>query len=88
MPRSIYFAVLFAALAVFEIEKSPRVAASGSPKPLGSPEFAGDGKLVRPGGVPQMGFSFVRLWNELFAECIGRPGAPDVYERVCAASGL
>src|SRR5881409_3728570 len=45
MPRSIYLAVLFAALAVFEIEKSPRVAASASPKPLGSPEFAGDGKL-------------------------------------------
>jgi len=34
MPRSICFAVLFAALAVFAIEKSPRVAASGSPKPL------------------------------------------------------
>jgi hypothetical protein len=35
---------------VFAIEKSPRVAASGSPKPLGSPEFTADGKLVRPEG--------------------------------------
>ena len=50
MRRSIYLAVLFAALAVFAIEKSPRVTASGSPKPLGSPEFTADGKLVRPEG--------------------------------------
>ena len=50
MQRSLYLAVLFAALAVFAIEKPFRVAASGSAKPAGTPEFTADGKLVRPDG--------------------------------------
>ena len=48
MPRSIYLAALFAALAVFAIEKAPRVSAAPSPKPASNPEFTADGKLVRP----------------------------------------
>jgi Cytochrome P460 len=50
MPRPIYFAVIFAALAVFAIEKGPRASAAGSATPIGSPEFTADGKLVRPEG--------------------------------------
>jgi Cytochrome P460 len=50
MPRSIYFAVIFAVLAVFAIEKGPRASAAGSSAPAGSPEFTADGKLVRPEG--------------------------------------
>ena len=50
MSRSIYFAALFAVLAVFAIEKAPHLAAVASPNPAGGPEFAPDGKLVRPAG--------------------------------------
>jgi len=48
MPRSIYLAVLFTALAIFAIEKSPHVAAAGPPKSAGKAEFTSGGKLVRP----------------------------------------
>lgn len=48
MPRSIYLAVLFAMLAIFAIEKSPRVAAAGSTKFADKAEFTSEGKLVRP----------------------------------------
>jgi hypothetical protein len=48
MPRSIYLAVFFAALAIFAIERSTHVAAAGSPKSAGKAEFTPDGKLVRP----------------------------------------
>src|SRR5258708_32837641 len=50
MPRSIYLAALFTLLAIFSIERTPHVAAAGSPKPVGKPEFTSDGKLVRPEG--------------------------------------
>jgi Cytochrome P460 len=50
MPRSLCFAVIFAALAVFAIEKGPRPASAGAPKPEGAPGFTADGKLVRPEG--------------------------------------
>ncbi|HMH78624.1 MAG TPA: hypothetical protein VK514_00290, partial [Candidatus Acidoferrum sp.] len=50
MPRSIYLAALFALLAIFSIERAPHVAAAGSPKPVGKPEFTSDGKLLRPEG--------------------------------------
>ena len=50
MPRSIYLAALFALLAIFFIERAPHVAAAGSPKPTGKPEFTSDGKLLRPEG--------------------------------------
>ena len=50
MPRSIYLAALFALLAIFSIERTPHVAAAGSPKPVGKPEFRPDGKLLRPEG--------------------------------------
>ena len=50
MPRSIYLAALFAVLAIFAIEKGPRLAAAGSPQPAGAPDFTADGKLVRPEG--------------------------------------
>jgi len=50
MPRSIYYAVLFAVMAVFAIEKEPRTAASSSLRPVGSAEFTADGRLVRPEG--------------------------------------
>jgi Cytochrome P460 len=48
MPRSIYLAVLFTVLAIFAIEKAPRVAAAGSTKSADKAEFTSDGKLVRP----------------------------------------
>jgi len=52
MHRSFYVAAILTALAVFAIEKSPRLAAAGTAKPssIGSPEFTSDGKLVRPEG--------------------------------------
>jgi hypothetical protein len=50
MPRSIYLAAIFALLAVFAIEKGPRLTAAGSPKPVGTPDFTADGKLLRPEG--------------------------------------
>ena len=51
MPRSIYLAALLAVAAIFAIEKSPHLAAAGTPKPaVGNPEFTADGKLVRPAG--------------------------------------
>jgi hypothetical protein len=50
MSRPIYFGALFALLAVFAIEKAPRVAGAAWQKPAGSPEFTADGKLVRPEG--------------------------------------
>ncbi len=50
MPRSIYLAVLFAALAIFCIEKSPHVAAASHAAPAGKPDFTSDGKLIRPEG--------------------------------------
>ena len=48
MPRTICVAVIFAALAVFAIENGPRLSAARAPKPEGTPEFAADGKLLRP----------------------------------------
>src|SRR5258708_7132668 len=48
MPRVIYLAVLFTALAIFTIEKSPRVAAADSPTPADKAAFPSAGKLVRP----------------------------------------
>lgn len=51
MPRSIYLAALFAALALFGIEKGPRLATgSATATSLGTPEFTKDGQLVRPAG--------------------------------------
>jgi hypothetical protein len=50
MPRSIYFAAILLGLAIFAIEKGPRLAAALSPKPAFGPEFTSEGKLVRPAG--------------------------------------
>jgi hypothetical protein len=50
MPRSMYLAAIFAVLAVYAIEKAPRVSAAASEVAAGNPEFAADGKLVRPKG--------------------------------------
>ena len=50
MPRSICLAALFAALAIFSIEKSTHVAATSHPAPAGKPDFTSDGKLIRPEG--------------------------------------
>ncbi len=49
MPRFIYLAVLFAALAIFSIEKPTHLVTAGSPPPPG-PQFTSDGKLMRPEG--------------------------------------
>lgn len=56
MPRSIFMALLIAALAIFAIEKGPNNAAAGSPKTAGTPEFTADGKLVRPEGYRKWTF--------------------------------
>jgi hypothetical protein len=50
MPRSIYLAALFAALAIFSIEKSTHAAADSQPAPASKPDFTSDGKLIRPEG--------------------------------------
>jgi hypothetical protein len=50
MPRSLYLAALFSLLAVFAIEKGPRLVTANSPKPVAAPDFTADGKLVRPEG--------------------------------------
>src|ERR1700755_1521224 len=50
MPRSIYLAVMFVMLAIFAIEKGPRLATAGSAKPAVTADFTADGKLVRPEG--------------------------------------
>ena len=47
MRRAFWMAVVFAALAIFAIEKWPRSAAGAAPAADG-PEFTADGKLVRP----------------------------------------
>jgi Cytochrome P460 len=47
MRRAFWLAVLFAALAIFLIEKRPGLAAT-SALPADGPEFTADGKLVRP----------------------------------------
>ena len=51
MPRPIYLAAILAALAVWVIERAPRVSALTTP-PLatGNAEFTTEGKLVRPEG--------------------------------------
>jgi len=48
MPRSIYLAAFFTALAIFAIEPSPHATAFPTPKSAGKAEFRSDGKLVRP----------------------------------------